>query len=107
MSDFFNDFDDTGSSTNSTPEKSSTSTGNTTNGGTYSNSNGGGNYADEIFSKQIQTKFRRFFIDLKQSRNGKYIKMSEKSNGRKSTIMFDTEDIDEIIAALEEVKSHI
>jgi hypothetical protein len=103
MSDFFSNYDDTASSNTST----GSSQGNAQQGTGYSGGQGGGDYADEIFSKQIQTKFRRFFIDLKQSKNGKYIKMSEKSNGRKSTIMFDTEDIGEIIAALEEVKSHI
>jgi hypothetical protein len=95
MSDFFNDYDDT--------QQSSSSYGSSSGGG----SAGGGGYANELFSKQIHTKLRRFFIDLKESQNGKYVKMSEKSNGRKSTIMFDVENIDEIIEALQEVKKHV
>ncbi len=70
---------------------------------------GGGNrrYADEIFSKKISGKFRTFFVDLKESGNGKFFKVSEKSHGRKSTIMFDAEDLDEFITALTEAKGHL
>ncbi len=65
-------------------------------------------YADEIYSRKISAKFRTFFIDLKQSKNGKFIKISEKSRGgQKSTIMMDSEDIPEFIAALQEVQGKI
>ena len=67
----------------------------------------GGRFADEIFSKKIQAKFRTFFVDLKQSSNGKFVKISEKSHGRKSTIMMDAEDIPAIIEALNEVKGQL
>lgn len=68
---------------------------------------GGGRFADEIYSKTIQAKFRTFYVDLKESSNGKFLKISEKSRGRKSTIMMDAEDIPEMIAALEEVKAKL
>ena len=69
---------------------------------------GGGNgYASELFSKQIKAKFRTFFVDLKESSNGKFIKISEKSHGRKSTIMMDAEDVPMFIEALQEVKEKL
>jgi len=72
------------------------------------NGNGNGNgYASELFSKQIKAKFRTFFVDLKESSNGKFIKISEKSHGRKSTIMMDAEDIPVFIEALQEVQGKL
>lgn len=75
-----------------------------------SNDNGNGNgngYASELYSKQIKAKFRTFFVDLKESSNGKFIKISEKSHGRKSTIMMDAEDIPIFIEALKEVSEKL
>ena len=68
---------------------------------------GGRSYADEVFSKKISAKFRTFFVDLKQSSNGMFLKISEKSRGRKSTIMMDAEDVPEFIEALKEVQTHL
>jgi len=68
---------------------------------------GGGSYPDELFSKRIDAKFRTFFVDLKESANGKFIKISEKSHGRKSTIMMDGEDIPKFIEALQEIQTHL
>ena len=77
--------------------------------GSSSGNSGGGNngYASELFSKQIKAKFRTFFIDLKESSNGKFIKISEKSHGRKSTIMMDAEDVPVFIEALQEVQGKL
>ncbi|MFH0820918.1 MAG: hypothetical protein V1908_04040 [Candidatus Peregrinibacteria bacterium] len=69
--------------------------------------NGGGGYAKEIFSKQIKAKFRTFFVDLKESGNGKFVKISEKSHGRKSTVMMDAEDLPAMIEALQEVQKQL
>jgi len=69
---------------------------------------GGRQYADEIHSVTIHARQRTFYIDLKQSGNGKFLKISEKSRGgRKTTIMFDAEDLDQIIAALQEMKTKL
>jgi hypothetical protein len=69
-------------------------------------SNGGGGYAQELVSKKILAKQRTFYIDLKESHNGKFIKMSEVSRGgQRSTIMFDIEDLGEIVKALQEIES--
>ena len=68
---------------------------------------GGGKYAQELFSKTIHAKFRTFFVDLKESVNGKFVKVSEKSKGRKSTIMMDAEDVPAMIEALQEVQKQL
>ncbi|MFH1444560.1 MAG: hypothetical protein ABIG34_04195 [Candidatus Peregrinibacteria bacterium] len=69
---------------------------------------GGRQYADEIHSITIHARQRTFYIDLKQSGNGKFFKISEKSRGgRKTTIMFDSEDLDQIIVALNEMKTKL
>lgn len=65
-----------------------------------------GSYADEVFSTKVATRFRVFYIDLKESSNGKFVKISEKSRGgKRSTIMFDGEDLDAMIEALQELKN--
>lgn len=68
----------------------------------------GGNFADEVHSVSIHSEHRTFYIDLKQSERGKFVKVSEKSrNGKKSTIMMDEGDIDEFITAFQEIKKHL
>jgi hypothetical protein len=71
-------------------------------------SGGGGRFADELHSITIHARQRTFYVDLKQSGNGKFFKISEKSRGgQKTTIMFDAEDLDQFIKALEEMKGKI
>ena len=56
----------------------------------------------------IHARQRTFYVDLKESGNGKFFKISEKSRGgQKTTIMFDVEDLDQIIAALQEMKTKL
>lgn len=69
---------------------------------------GRGGFADDLHSVTIHAKQRTFYIDLKQSSNGKFFKVSEKSRGgQKTTIMFDAEDLDQFISAFQEMKSHV
>jgi hypothetical protein len=71
---------------------------------------GGGNreYGKELHSITIHAKQRTFYIDLKESSNGKFFKVSEKSRGgRKTTIMFDAEDLEAFLNALQEMKSKL
>ncbi len=71
---------------------------------------GGGNrsFADDIHSVTIHARQRTFYVDLKQSGNGKFLKISEKSRGgQKTTIMFDVEDLDKMIEALSEMKTRL
>lgn len=73
-------------------------------------SHDGGNrsFANDLHSVTIHARQRTFYIDLKESGNGKFFKISEKSRGgQKTTIMFDAEDLDKFIEALQEMKSHL
>ena len=68
----------------------------------------GGRFADEIHSITIHGRQRTFYIDLKQSGNGKFFKVSEKSRGgQKTTIMFDVEDLPKFVEALQEMQGKI
>lgn len=62
---------------------------------------------DEVFSKRVDAAQRTFFIDVKQSAQGRFLKISEKSRGKKSTVMMDAEDVPRIIAALTEAEKHL
>ena len=65
-------------------------------------------FAEEVHSVTIHARQRTFYIDLKQSSNGKFFKVSEKSRGgQKTTIMFDAEDLEKFIEAFEEMKAHV
>lgn len=71
---------------------------------------GGGNrsFAQDIHSVTIHARQRTFYVDLKQSGNGRFFKVSEKSRGgQKTTIMFDSEDLDQFIAAFQEMKTKL
>ena len=72
---------------------------------------GGGSaarYGTELHSITIRARQRTFYIDLKESSNGKFFKISEKSRGgQKSTVVFDVEDLAPIIAALQEMQGKI
>ncbi len=78
--------------------------------GGRSQGDGGSNreYGKELHSITIHAKQRTFYVDLKESTNGKFFKVSEKSRGgRKTTIMFDAEDLDAFLNALQEMKSKL
>ena len=65
-------------------------------------------FADELHSITIHAQQRTFYIDLKESGNGKFFKISEKSRGgQKTTIMFDAEDLPKFIEAFQEMQNHI
>lgn len=67
-----------------------------------------GNFAQDLHSVTIHAKQRTFYIDLKESGNGKFFKVSEKSRGgQKTTIMFDAEDLEKFIDALNEMKTKL
>ncbi len=69
---------------------------------------GAGRYGEEIHSITIRARQRTFYIDLKQSGNGKFFKVSEKSRGgQKSTIVFDVEDLPHFIKALQEMQTKL
>ncbi len=79
-------------------------------GGAPGGAGGGaaGRYGEELHSVTIRARQRTFYIDLKQSGNGKFLKVSEKSRGgQKTTIIFDIEDLPAFIAALQEMQTKI
>lgn len=65
----------------------------------------GGSYADEIFSEKLVARNRIFYIDVKESHNGRFLKVSEKSRGRRSTIMMDQEDVAAFIETLQKAQA--
>ncbi|OGJ61099.1 hypothetical protein A3C52_02525 [Candidatus Peribacteria bacterium RIFCSPHIGHO2_02_FULL_51_15] len=68
-------------------------------------STGSSRYGEELHSITIRARQRTFYIDLKKSSNGKFLKVSEKSRGgQKSTIIFDIEDLPKFIEALQEMQ---
>ncbi len=77
-------------------------------GGAPQGAGAGSRYGEEIHSVTIRARQRTFYIDLKQSNNGKFLKVSEKSRGgQKTTIIFDIEDLPAFIAALQEMQTKI
>ncbi|MCB9808301.1 hypothetical protein H6770_03525 [Candidatus Peribacteria bacterium] len=71
-------------------------------------SGGDRKFADELSSVTIHARQRTFYIDLKESSNGKFFKVSEKSRGgQKTTIMFDAEDLEKFIEAFEQMKEYV
>lgn len=69
---------------------------------------GNRSFANDLHSATIHARQRTFYIDLKESGNGKFFKISEKSRGgQKTTIMFDSEDLDKFIEAFQEMKTHL
>jgi hypothetical protein len=63
-------------------------------------------FSQELVSRKIKGRQRTFFIDLKESSNGKFVKISEISRGgQRSTIMFDGEDIDGFLEAFQAIKA--
>lgn len=71
-------------------------------------SGGDRRFADEVNSVTIHARQRTFYIDLKESSNGKFFKVSEKSRGgQKTTIMFDAEDLEKFIEAFESMKEYV
>jgi len=69
---------------------------------------GNGKFAQELSSVTIHARQRTFYIDLKESGHGKLFKVSEKSRGgQKTTIMFDSEDLEEFIKAFESMREFV
>lgn len=57
-------------------------------------------YDEEIKSDKIETKRKTFFLDLKANSMGRYIKISERSSGKRSTIIIPEENVAEFVDKL-------
>jgi PurA ssDNA and RNA-binding protein len=58
---------------------------------------------EELFTVRIQGARRLFFVDLKQSHQGRYLKITEKSGGQKRTILMDEEDFVQFFKAINDI----
>ncbi|PCI24807.1 hypothetical protein COB57_03490 [Candidatus Peregrinibacteria bacterium] len=110
MSDFFSSYDngENNQPISNTPSGKPEGRPEGRQGGPQGGGQGGGyGYAEEIFSESLQTPNRTYFVDYKLSPRGRYLKISEKSRGRKSTIMLDEEDILDFYNILSKVVDQI
>jgi hypothetical protein len=56
----------------------------------------------ELFSAQFPVANKMFYVDLKQNANGTYLKISEKSGGRRHNVLIPEEGIDYLQRAIDE-----
>ncbi|EOQ87637.1 DNA-binding protein [Leptospira biflexa] len=61
----------------------------------------------EILTEKIVTQNKTFLVDLKKNQAGFYLKVSEWSNSKKSSIFLPAEGIDRMIEILHQFKSRI
>ncbi len=66
-----------------------------------------GNYSEDLFSRKVETTNRTYFFDLKQSMRWVFLKISERSRWKRTTIMIDSENIKEFSEALDLIKEQI
>jgi hypothetical protein len=64
-------------------------------------------FSEDVFSRTLKTRSRTFFFDLKKSVNGKFLKISERYKGKKSTIMMDAADIAGFIDAMNAIRNKL
>jgi len=57
---------------------------------------------EELFSAQFPVANKMFYVDLKQNENGKYLKISEKSGGRRHNVLIPEEGFDYLQRAIDE-----
>lgn len=61
----------------------------------------------EIQTESIKTQNKTFLVDLKRNQNGFYLKISEWSNSKKSSVFLPAEGINRMIEILEAFKNRI
>ena len=61
--------------------------------------------SEEIANERLETKHKTFFIDLKRNERGLFVKISERSGGRRSTVMIPYEYIDDFSAKLAAIRA--
>lgn len=60
------------------------------------------NVDEELYSKQFQVENKMFYVDLKSNTNGMYLKISEKSGGRRHNVFLPAPGLLELKSAIEE-----
>lgn len=65
------------------------------------------NYSDqeELANERLETKRKTFFLDLKRNERGLFIKISERSGGRRSTVMVPYENVDEFLTKIQALRA--
>ena len=58
----------------------------------------------ELYTERITTNNKTFLIDLKENSGGFYLKVSEWSNNKKSSVFIPSEGLDDFIKTLEKLK---
>jgi hypothetical protein len=61
----------------------------------------------ELQTEKILTQNKTFLVDLKKNQNGFYLKISEWSNNKKSSVFLPAEGIDRMIEILGQYKNRI
>ncbi len=62
---------------------------------------------NEIHSVKFDTNHKTFFLDLKESANGKYLKISEKRFGKKTTIIVPEEGVQMLLDGVTEMQQKL
>jgi hypothetical protein len=62
---------------------------------------------NELYSVKFDTNHKTFFLDLKSSDRGRYLKISEKRFGKKTTIIVPEEGIGPLLKGVEEIKGKL
>lgn len=65
------------------------------------------NVDEELYSKQFQVENKMFYIDLKSNGNGMYLKISEKSGGRRHNVFLPAPGLIELKDAIEEALKRV
>ena len=61
--------------------------------------------SEELANERMETKRKTFFMDLKKNDRGMFIKISERSGGRRSTVMIPYEYLDEFKQKMQILKA--
>ncbi|HDS08935.1 MAG TPA: DNA-binding protein [Firmicutes bacterium] len=59
---------------------------------------------EEIFSRELLVENKKFFFDVKENQNGRFLRITEKSWGRKSRIIIPITGVKQIIDILHNIK---
>jgi hypothetical protein len=60
------------------------------------------NNDEELYSRQFPIEHKMFYVDLKANANGVYLKISEKSGGRRHNVLIPGPGLEELLEAVRE-----
>ena len=59
---------------------------------------------DELYSQQFSIEHKMFYVDLKSNSNGQYLKISEKSGGRRHNVLIPASGLEMLADAVREAR---